>query len=525
MRTYEEHETDLTVRSVTDEHGTPRPYTTDANGDFLSVIMAVPEGQYVHGAQTYVIEYTQRDVTFAPVDASGEPSGIDEFYWDVNGTDWSQPFGRVSARVVLDDELAEVFTGAAVCYRGRFGSGDPCPLSIDGGALSATEYELGPYENVTIALGFPPGTFSERPAPLLDRVPFLLWGGFAALVAAIGHLVIRLVTGARGARTHRAIIAQYEPPEGIPVAVSAALVKAAPKSMTATLLDLAVRRRIRLLRHDESDQYGVQQLDLTGIAPMEQTLCTTLFSTASGETLWFSSAGTRVGDAAVTLRARASNELKRLGLIGKPRAGTLWLNAGLFAAALILPILHTVLTGRWELMIVLLVIGINAIVWLLLLTSGVLTMQRPRTMAGALLHDHLMGLREYIRLAEADRIRMLQSASGVEVGEDLIVRVYERLLPYAVIFGLEKEWQAELAKYYRETTPEWVFGSTSHSFSHALPLTGFQNYVASRPVTREVSSSGSGSGSSFSSFSSSSSGSSGGGFSGGGGGGGGGRGI
>lgn len=524
VRLYQGHETELEVQAVTDENGAPRPYTTEISGDFLSVVMAVPEGEFVHGAQTYVVEYTQRDVTLSPDDAD-----VDEFYWDVNGTDWSQPFGSVSARVTLAEELLPALTGDASCYRGPFGAGVPCELSVDGRSISTLQHRLGPYETVTVAIGFAPGTFAEQPAPLLERVPFLLWSGYAALAAAIVHLVTRLITGARGARTGRAIIAQYEPPQGIAAATSAALVKAAPKAMTATLLDLAVRRKIRLLHHEQSGQYGAQALDRTGLLPVEASLYAKLFGTASrpvpeaDATLWFASAGTRVGDAAAQLQSGAKSELRSLSLVGRPRGGAIALNAILFIAALGLPVLHAVLTGNWVLMTVLLAVGINVIVWLLIFTSAALGLQRPRTMQGALLHDHLMGLREYIRLAEADRIRVLQSASGAEVGDDMIVQVYERLLPYAIIFDYEREWQAELARHYRETTPDWVAGYDSTSFSQSLPIADFHRFVASRPATRAVSSgSGFGSGSSFSS---SFSGSSGGGFSGGGGGGGGGRGI
>ena len=75
------------------------------------------------------------------------------------------------------------------------------------------------------------------------------------------------------------------------------------------------------------------------------------------------------------------------------------------------------------------------------------------------------GLREFIRLAEADRIRMLQSPSGAErvpaagavagaaapvVDRDQVLRITERLLPYAVLFGQEREWSEELAALYAE---------------------------------------------------------------------------
>ena len=62
----------------------------------ISITIAVPEGQYVHGKQSYVIDYTQTDVTKYFKD-----SNDDEFYWDVNGTGWSQPFAEVSATVTV----------------------------------------------------------------------------------------------------------------------------------------------------------------------------------------------------------------------------------------------------------------------------------------------------------------------------------------------------------------------------------------------------------------------------------------
>ena len=40
---------------------------------------------FVHGAQTYVFTYTLENVT-----RFFDDTGVDEFYWDVNGTEWQQ---------------------------------------------------------------------------------------------------------------------------------------------------------------------------------------------------------------------------------------------------------------------------------------------------------------------------------------------------------------------------------------------------------------------------------------------------
>ena len=91
-------------------------------------------------------------------------------------------------------------------------------------------------------------------------------------------------------------------------------------------------------------------------------------------------------------------------------------------------------------------------------------------------------------------------------GENAKVKLYERLLPYAVLFGLEKSWAQVIAAEYQDgTSPDWYAGSGA--FNAAL----FASTITS--VSSSVNS--------YTSSASSSAGG-GGGFSGGGGGGGGG---
>lgn len=530
VRVYDGHETELQVLSVTDEHGTPREFSTEPYGDYLSVTIAVPEGSYVHGAQHYLLEYTQRDVTREFAD-----TGANEFYWDINGTGWAQPFGTVTAKVLLDDTAADAFTGASSCYVGGFGSNTPCEISGSGNSFSAQATDLGPEENMTLALGFEQGTFAAAPTPpvpFLERVPVLLWGGAASAIAGIATFAIALFRS-RSSRTGRAIIAQYEPQEGINAATAAELLHARKKGMTATLLDFAVRRNIRLLHDEEEDRYGVESRTPDGLDPTEKWVYSRLFdgvkgaaSVDSGTRVWFTKTSTKLGDAAASLAQRVTLDLKKQGLVRPVSAGTIATMIALMVLGLGLPVIHSIVLGNFVLMTVLLAVGINVLIWVILGMVTAVVKSKRLTHEGALALDHLRGLKEYIRLAEADRIRVLQSATGAEVDEQFIVGVYERLLPYAVLFGFEKEWQAELGRYYRESTPDWVTGTDPNStnFMRTFPIASFSSSVASSPRTVTSSSTGAGSGSG-SSFSSSFGGSSGGGFSGGGGGGGGGRGI
>jgi uncharacterized membrane protein YgcG len=121
---------------------------------------------------------------------------------------------------------------------------------------------------------------------------------------------------------------------------------------------------------------------------------------------------------------------------------------------------------------------------------------KPLSAEGAEARDHLLGLRRYIDLAEKDRLAYLQSPQGalrepVDVntpGE--VVKLYERLLPWAVVFGVEKKWMAVLERLYQEKPPTWLQGSRTLSVSAALSSVSAQT----RDSFRSSSSSGSGGG-------------------------------
>ncbi len=145
------------------------------------------------------------------------------------------------------------------------------------------------------------------------------------------------------------------------------------------------------------------------------------------------------------------------------------------AGRIVLPILLALLGGAGAIVfgVILLDNAFGGLLPLLLLLPGILitiivfglTARKPLTDKGAELRDHLEGLREYIRLAEADRLKVLQSPSGADrspVSTDdprEVLKLNEKLLPYAVLFGLEKEWAEELSKYYVDESPDWYAGS------------------------------------------------------------------
>lgn len=529
-RTYDGHPTDIRVVSVTDETGAPRGFEVERSEDGAFELVTIAADDFVHGEQTYVIAYHQRNVTFDPDDLP-----VQEFYWDVNGTGWAQPFGVVRGELRLEPELVDAFTGDAACYRGYEGSATPCEsLQVDRAAeavLVAQATALGPYENLTIAVGFEPGTFEPRDERFTSSPAAM--GSAAAALAALTAAILAGVFRATRWRDHPGrgiIVAEYEPPDGPSLMEAADLVKAPGKGITATILAEAVAGRVRVVETGRK-KYSVQLVAPVGGADRDaERVLSALFGPGApvGAQRSLKSSDTTLGTRLMNLRRQVHTRVAREGLRRRPDRGlravlaVLAIAAAVLAAVLGIVALDASMGGAWP--------------WLPMLGAGAAALAciwlvadvRPLTERGRGLRDHLEGLREFIRLAEADRLRMLQSPSGaervplgpgpaaasVDPDPDAVLRVTERLLPYAVLFGQEREWSRELAALYeaRGEEPGWYSGRSGFN------ATVFASSVGS--FTTASSSSWSGS-----SSSSSSGGSSGGGSSGGGGGGGGGGGV
>jgi uncharacterized membrane protein YgcG len=540
---YKGHSTNIQIESVTDGNGVPRPFEVTADGAFTLVTIAVPQGQFVYGEQTYVIEYTQSDVTATATD-NADGVTRDEFFWDTNGTGWAQPFGEVTATVRVGSEIVPALTGDAYCYYGYAGATDQCPIADDDGEFTASVQGLFAYQNMTVAIGFEQGTFAGAPfwsyVPILPLIAIVL-----VLFGLIFAVIVRFVLW-RDAPGRGIVIAQYEPPAGLSLMLAANIIGKPKKGMAATIVDLAVQKNLRILEHDQgwSKVFGVQKLSSADLAPDEQRVMGALFSInpfsmggilpglknllamggstpqpvpdPEGEVRWLTKGDTVLGQQVVALTKAIEKEAEAGGLRRKPSWWPMLIVVGSMVLAGLLLIGMAVFGGDDEKSVVISVVGLNAVPWIAIFAAGLLARRRPLTTKGAELREHLEGLREFIRVAEADRLQMLQSVSGAErittSDRTAIVKIYEKLLPYAVIFGLEKEWAAEIAKYYDTNPPDWYSGPSG--FHVAAFAAGIGSLSAS------VSTSYSGS-----SGSSSSGGGGGGGSSGGGGGGGGGGGV
>ena len=522
---------DTEIVSVTDADGAPVAFEIEGTEDgFLQLALGTDE--YVHGSQTYVIEYTQRDVVRAFADTAA-----DEFYWDAPGTGWDQPFADAQMRVIVPEELSPALTGNAACYVGVQGSDTSCELTetTEGGTteFGSPVSALEPRETFSLAIAFESGTFEtpEIPStwPVFTVVPAGLAG--VGLLAAIGALISRS-RSTRDAQGRGIIVPQYTVPKNLDIFVAADLIGKTAKAMPAQILSLAVRRNLRILDDGETSslfsskrEYRLQYLTDEGASARDADVLDDIFGPRrrAGAVKDLSATDTDLARAVQALVAGAPQASVDAGFRVKKRVPhRRWFVAVVvvvFIAVLALFIVAASMYGAGPWGVVALLVAAVALVG----TCIAVLPRKALTPSGAEVRDYLLGLRDYLALAEADRIAMLQSPGGAErvevedtvnPGDTLqMVAFYEKLLPFAVLWEIDKEWAEELGRYYEKTgsDPDW-YSSRS----------GFSSYAFASSLGAFSTSSGSATPWSSSATASTSGGSGGGGFSGGGGGGGGG---
>jgi len=501
--------------SITDENGAPRPDEVESDdGDF---VMTSRADDFVHGRQTYVFTYTLQNVTWSFADTDA-----DEFYWDVNGVGWPQSFGRVSARVHVPSDLSGAMTGGLSCYVGAQGDTQTCEIaqaaaSGGGATVDATASPVGPYETMTIAVGFAKGTFTPFDSSYLASPLGWLQGatGLVAVIAVVWAFIVRS-RRLRDAPGRPTIVAEYTPPPGVDALESAVLLGRTTKAIPAEVLEQAVVGSIRIVEGAKKS-FGGSKLQAELLDPSRadrdgRMLLDGLFPDLTpGDVFEFGRSDTRFSTAAQKILKAAGAELVARGFQRPVRVGVrLWPMMIALAAGVLVFVFGFVAldAGVMPLVPVLLMV---AVVPLVLLVAGLVS-RKPLTAAGAEVRDHLLGLKEFIEWAEADRIRMLQSPAGAERAHvdasdpRQVLKLYEALLPFAVVFGQEKEWAKHLVVLYEGNSPYWYSGTG------AFNAASFAAGIGSLSATASSSSSTSG-------------GSGGGGSAGGGGGGGGGGGV
>lgn len=500
-QTYNGNSLNLKIDSVRNEDGTDLPYTTNKEASNLVLQIGSPD-TFVHGLNVYKINYSLKNVISFFDDH-------DELFWDINGVGSSQTFENVTARIHIPSNLTSALQDRQLCYSGLFGTDNHnCQINrsndVDGVVVEASAQNLKARETLSVVLAFDKGTFNADWIQLIIRYIYI-----ASLVVLPSITLVvmyrRWHKFGRDPKGRGTIIPMYSPPKDMNALSSSVVLKEKfiPDSISAAIIELAVNGYLKIHEVEKkaligkSTHYELELLKLPNKLKWEQKA---IIEIIFGDSVVI---GTRVSlddnkaskfyTAAKSLATKLPEELWRYGyFVTNPQKirqryitlGTVLSVVGVFLVALlpnILPGSDLGIPGANIPGAVLPGVGIILSGIIILLFSNAMP---ARSQHGVKTRNELLGLRDYMKLAEAERIKFLQSPQGVRqygdpTATDNKLHLFEKLLPYAMLFGIEKDWAKQFEHLYAKP-PEW-FDSKTLNFNSvylASSLNTFGNTTA-----------------------------------------------
>ena len=513
-------------------------YSIEKDDGYYDVCTGTDE--YVLGTQVYKFEYE-----FTKVVTEFEKDGREwqELYWDTNGNGATQKFNRVTARVHLADD--DWWTGENWCYVGRYSESgqDRCGMTKLEDGMEFTAIGLSAHENLTFDMELRPGSFivpepEENYVYVWMTVVLAVICGTIIILAAVKFLKTR-----EKAKYYKGLFVkpEYQPNMEYSLPEMAELYLGKKKdAKVAMLLELVVKHKIELVK-GEKKKWSINVKSLSDVGDEYIDLLSILNGGSRvevGDTIEIKS---RVVSSKLVALKKAMEEKVEDNLEKDGLATDKWrygVKSGGFLNAVVLTVIMTPVTVAisafilvvledllglsgnygdkmvfaeyfYKVALVMIVVTVFAVAWF----SGEVKRYAAYTFKGLEMSCYMEGLKLYIGMAEAERMKMLQSVEGADTSPEGIVKLYEKLLPYAAVFGLEESWMNEMKKYCEVkeiTEPDYLM--TGIAVSEISRTMRMASDIARTSTV--MSSSGGGSSSGFS-------GGGGGGFSGGGGGGGG----
>ncbi len=483
-------------------NGAGEAWHTEGRGNGVRVYAGSANRFVDPGVHEYRIRYhTNRQLGFF--------EDFDELYWNVTGLGWAFPIDQASATVHLPEAVPEdalrlaVYTGS----RGSRASNAGIQVRNDGSVAFLTTEPLGPYQGLTIAVGWPKGVV-VAPTATQEAGWFLRdnAGALVLLLAFAGMLAWYFWAWHRKGRdpAKGVIIPRYEPPKGLSPA-ACRFVKSmgfGRQAFTAAVVSLGVKGHLDI---DEDD--GEFTLRANRDTKRKRQ------ATSPGEQAVLDALLPDLGRGSIKLeqsnhaRFQAARQGISRALKGEYQGRLFNLNVMYALPPIIVFVLATALAA---------ILGQkNPLIWAAWGILGVglhvlfIFLLRAPTPGGRKVMDEIEGFALYLGTAEQDRLDRMQ-------GPKLTPEVFEAFLPYAFALGVENRWVDRFQQAFPEHDPDrggyrpaWYHGNLHGA--HAL---GHIGSGLSSGLSSAISSASSPPGSS--------SGSGGGGFSGGGGGGGGG---
>lgn len=453
--------------SVTDEKGFAYEFQTSRQGNDLRIKIGSAK-TILSGRHTYRISYTvKRAINYF--------NGSDELYWNATGNGWPVSIKAASAEVILPKTIGANRLEAS-CYYGSFGSTLNCPWSKtnNSGSFSSPK-SLNAHEGLTLIFGFPKGIV-RQPGPIAVALMFL-GDNLILLLPFIIFIILYLLWKKYGQdpEDKHSIIAQYDVPENLtPLEVGTIFdSKTDDKDVSAEIIHLAIGGFLKITRiegqkimgWESGGDYLLTKLKEPKEAKntFDQRLLEMFFSAASEIRVSHLKKDQTLPSQLDLLRKAVGGSLKVKGFFSENPF--LWPKTYRYIGSAVIILLLSAFMFLFFLdiasTIAILISGL-----LFFIFAPLMAQKTPR---GERTQDYLQGLKIYLSVAEKDRIDFHNAPEKNP-------QTFEKFLPYAIVFGVEKSWSKQFEGIYQQA-PAWyehpagspfnaaIFGGNLNSFS------------------------------------------------------------
>ncbi len=451
---YQERIIDISLQEITVD-GNAVPYEVSEEADAITIKIGDPD-LTIDGPHTYVISYKVTGGILYP------QYGGAELYWNITGNDWDIPMRAASARISSPDPILRPERS---CYRGTAGLTASCDRVVEeeNGAVFFSTANLDPGHGLTIAQAVDRSKIARAELTRTKWIWIILPVGFIVLLYGL----YRLYAYETKYKTGRTIIPEYEPFPSVKPMYMGALFDDSldPQDITACIVYLAEQGFLKIRKTEKKVLFifEVDDYEVLLTKPVEESV--TQFEKKILELLFGETYQVGSIVSLSSLKNNLSVQQKNRVLLNALRSDlhSDLVNAGFFESRSLEK------NGIFALIGILipfagLFIGVGGetlvpvFIGVIFMTVVVLiVINRRRTKKGYEALDHLLGFKMFLEMTERDRYAF---HNVPQKSPDQFME----FLPYAIAFGVEKEW----AKVFEGITipnPGWYDGGSVSTFS------------------------------------------------------------
>ncbi len=453
----------LDIKGV-QKNGHSEPYHTKSMSNGKRIYIGSKDIFLTPGVYNYTVQYKVDHV----LNIYDE---YDELVWNVNGNGWDVGIDSISATIRFPGSAKSIQNAV---YTGAYGKQETDAVIYKKNNIVefVGSRAFSPREGMTIATSWQKGYIIYPNA--FDQFMFKLKTYSLWAVGLLGTLLTLLINFIMWKRKGKdpdkgTIIPQFDTPEGMSPADCAYIdnyFRYTKRSFVSTMVNLGVSRHMKI--EDELEKQSIftnrQKYTLTKLSKnngkiedLEQRFLNTLFGNSSVQTIVRKQYNAKVKAADTSLR----NELS-----AKHNGSSIVRNYALTFKSLIVPLL-SIAGGFFCLQryggsfgIVLLMIAVFFAITFLFARW----FQKP-TATGRKLMDHIAGLKQYIKLTEEDKLKIVNPP-------DFSFEHFEKILPYAIALDCADEWQ----QHFEVANPTAARHHTPFIWYHGHSVNGYQDF-------------------------------------------------